>query len=488
MRWTIAAAIILLSLPGGLAGGTLDAEVLYVDVRDQRESCSTPVAGFCSFDLKAGEGLGDFEIDIVQNVSYVGLATELPLLPDDSITLRGNDVVVMNPAPELLTNTWNQHAPELLSSEAAGVQLSQVKWVAYYQGPWVRDPAGEWRRNELGVEWANRDFYQVGPFNAQHEGQTDNLTSGIGGAPICGPADAETSCDEAEREVAAFWRSTTPNVRKGIQFWDFQVATDPEMLRPAAALTGPSYRAFLAISNESSPVASLRGSIGWTDLPGERAPPRSPPRDDTPPPVPPNQLEATSSQGLTPPPEPSDPRFAAAALGVTVAVLVAALYARVIHARVLAHPKRRKIYEIIAASPGIGISALVPRADVARNAVEHHIRHLKRHGFIVVRKVGAGHFCFTPESCPTNEALVVEAALRDETRRRVARTLLHGPATQKAIGEQTALAQRLVAYHLACLGKAGLATVIDGFPKRYTASKRLLLALPTAPSSTDTAS
>lgn len=483
----LVALSILLSggLPPVLAGGALDADVLFVQINDERDDCEVPLAGFCSFDVSSDGTAGNSVLDVYQEIHYVGIATDIPLLPDHSLIIRGNDVYAPNPIVPAATETWNAFKPnDHPGSDHAWVELTPHHAGIFYHGPWLGNLTGPWRDNGLGTEWG-KDYHQIGPYNAPGgRGRTDNLSSGSG--DVCDISGFTTECHQLEEDVDSTWEATTPDIQIGYQFWDIQAATNRSMLTPPEAhLVKQDNPPTWWKDAYASWSRHARRPSSWPDLP----PPSSLALPEpgsrfyegrTQPTTP--RTERIQQEDVSGPPEgpPLAAVVAAASAGAALLLLAIALYSRIARAHVLANPTRRAVYELIQASPGIGVTQILEKVDVSRNAVEHHLDHLKKHALLTERRAGHARSFFAADACPGNDALECLAVLRHDTRRRLAGALLQGASTQRDIETQTGVPQRLVAHHLARLEKARLVTSSGSRPKRYAVTPQLQHALDAA--------
>ena len=138
----------------------------------------------------------------------------------------------------------------------------------------------------------------------------------------------------------------------------------------------------------------------------------------------------------------------------------------------LENPRRKRLHETIRETPGLHASALARATEMSRVVAQHHLRVLARRGLVSERRVGRFTLYF-PTHGPVEPPSRI-LALRDPTRRTVARALLAGgPSTQKELAVRTGLAQTVVSYHVRILEGAGLVTREEGVPRRYTASAAL---------------
>lgn len=150
--------------------------------------------------------------------------------------------------------------------------------------------------------------------------------------------------------------------------------------------------------------------------------------------------------------------------------LYAPFYSRLRATHLLENERRRAVYDLVRAAPGASVPRIRRELALARVVVEHHVRLLQMHGYIVLRQQGRTRCYYLPESAPPAPEYE-HPALRDANRQLLLR-MLEGsatPPTQRELSERSGLSQRLVSYHLARLERAGLVQGGDAIPKRYTA-------------------
>lgn len=151
------------------------------------------------------------------------------------------------------------------------------------------------------------------------------------------------------------------------------------------------------------------------------------------------------------------------------APLLAALYSRISRSRILSNPRRQQIYDLVAQQPGVTATELAQATGLARVVVQHHLRMLETHQMVTVRPNGRRRAYYLMGEVPAGELLQGQAALRDESRRRIAEAVLaaNEPLTQNALAAGTGLSQRLVSYHLSHLQERGLVSAEGSQPRRY---------------------
>jgi len=173
-----------------------------------------------------------------------------------------------------------------------------------------------------------------------------------------------------------------------------------------------------------------------------------------------------------------DPALPQAAKGALAFLALLALlwpfYTRLSPARLLANPNRARLHAIVRGSPGACAADLVRETGLARVVVDHHLRALVTHGFLVARR-GAGRISYYPPTqAPDPWAQARADALRDPTRFRIADELFRAPGLrQKELAHRVQVRQRLVSHHLRRLEDAGLVRAEGSMPRRYYPTRTL---------------
>lgn len=131
---------------------------------------------------------------------------------------------------------------------------------------------------------------------------------------------------------------------------------------------------------------------------------------------------------------------------------------------------RERIYEYVAANPGVHFNELARSLDLAPGQVQYHLRKLKRSGEIVEEPLyGRTHY-FTPEY-DERERGALAVASRETARDVLVTLLIHGPNTPNAIAEEIDIARSTLEWHLDHLVEQGL---VD---KRRENGNRITLVL-----------
>jgi predicted transcriptional regulator len=175
----------------------------------------------------------------------------------------------------------------------------------------------------------------------------------------------------------------------------------------------------------------------------------------------------------------------AAALAILVGLawafksaLLSPFYTRIDPARLLSNPNRARIRDLVRASPGLAPADLARLTGSARVVVDHHLRILVAHGHLVARRSRHRISYFAREAAPRESAHAHAEAVRDATRRRIAREILETPGlTQKEIAERLSLRLRLVSHHIRRLEAESLVIAEGAMPRRHRPLDALAEAL-----------
>jgi predicted transcriptional regulator len=380
-----------------LGSGTLDARVLVLDVEDAHgRDCRIPSAGFCFVQVE-GDGAANTTIDAYQRIEYVGVATDFSgarqatgdvwLLPDgSSLMLRGSDLVLPHPVFVLVTEWWTsqERPPESDRLEMSDKSI-RLTYVEPSWPPGTRPKTWELEYNDaVGYE-------QFGPYNRPTGNSTDNYLTQTRFA-VCGEDDY--ACSPTFRKPFDIVPKAAPNVRWGLEWYDVQVALDPDGLSipPAfvheASLATWSQRKALD-ENQTLPgymkTSSLE-TIADAELgahPRQREPQPSFPVAGVP-----KEIRKGPPEG----PEGGPSLAFVAGVAVATAVLAAlgiTLYSRFNNkAEALASEARARLLALIRENPGICLSDVAERMGVARNTIRHHLRVLERVQLVRVAKEG----------------------------------------------------------------------------------------------------
>ncbi len=153
-------------------------------------------------------------------------------------------------------------------------------------------------------------------------------------------------------------------------------------------------------------------------------------------------------------------------------------FARIAPGRLLEHPSRRAMHDLIQAEPGIDPPTVASRLGFAWSTANHHLRILERGG--IVSKVRDGrHMRLFPAVGIAPKERSALAVLRNESTRRVLELVQASPGVdRRALAKRLGVTPPAVAWHLARLERVGLVT-------RAPEGRRIVyVAVPEAPTPT----
>jgi predicted transcriptional regulator len=116
---------------------------------------------------------------------------------------------------------------------------------------------------------------------------------------------------------------------------------------------------------------------------------------------------------------------------------------------------RRRIYDIIVASPGLHFRELQRRANVAYGALQYHLEFLVKHDLVSEEK-GTEYSRFFPASFKSIREREIISLLRQESIRRILLFLLESPGSKnKDLVERLGLSAPTISWHMGRLLQAG---------------------------------
>lgn len=134
-----------------------------------------------------------------------------------------------------------------------------------------------------------------------------------------------------------------------------------------------------------------------------------------------------------------------------------ALFTRFEGAKVLEHPNRAQLYDLVSRNPGIRLQDLCRETDLSRTAVTHHLRLLENQHLIVSRRVGRSRHFFENGGRFRREQKEAYAVLQNDRSKEIADVILGSPGIiQKALCEALDLRPSIVHWHVQRLQEAGL--------------------------------
>jgi predicted transcriptional regulator len=116
---------------------------------------------------------------------------------------------------------------------------------------------------------------------------------------------------------------------------------------------------------------------------------------------------------------------------------------------------RRRLYEVIAASPGLHFRELERRLDLAYGTLQYHLEFLIKHGLIVQETVG-DYARFFPSGFKSIRERELLSLLRQKTVRHVLLSLLENPSLRnRDLVARLKLSASTISWHLGKLVSSG---------------------------------
>ena len=131
------------------------------------------------------------------------------------------------------------------------------------------------------------------------------------------------------------------------------------------------------------------------------------------------------------------------------------LFSRIESPRLLDHPLRRAIVDVVEAQPGIHYQAVLRTVGGGKGAVEHHLRKLVDGG-LIKRHQGPGYTCFFPVGTDHRVAAAAGLLKAEGARRVLAAAQKRPGLTSADLAAATGLDPSTVSHHVHRLAGAGL--------------------------------
>lgn len=146
------------------------------------------------------------------------------------------------------------------------------------------------------------------------------------------------------------------------------------------------------------------------------------------------------------------------------------LFSRIAKKQLLDHPVRAQVYALIKENPGLNVSEIGRRLNLAWGAVTHHLQKLRAEHLVGIRMVSNQKCYFPNGGTYTQREMDVMSASKHPTARRIADYLIqHGPTNHQDVSTSLDLSPALVSHHLRRLVDAGVvAKARDGRRSIYT--------------------
>lgn len=133
------------------------------------------------------------------------------------------------------------------------------------------------------------------------------------------------------------------------------------------------------------------------------------------------------------------------------------LFSRIAKSDLLENKLRADIFELIKANPGINVSEVSRRLDVAWGTATHHLQKLRQERLVAIRVVSHQKCYFQNGGSYTPQEMDVVSATKNDTARRIASFLVANGATNHGdLAVSLGLSPALVSFHLHKLVEAGV--------------------------------
>lgn len=129
------------------------------------------------------------------------------------------------------------------------------------------------------------------------------------------------------------------------------------------------------------------------------------------------------------------------------------LFSRIQADRLLEHPQRQRIMEVVYAEPGIHMRALRERLRMGSSVADHHIRKMNDAGLLHADRRGS-YVCLFPKGHMDHSAMAAVPVMKADGAKAIVAALTKGPALQAELVEATGLSKGTLSYHLKRLAEA----------------------------------
>lgn len=133
------------------------------------------------------------------------------------------------------------------------------------------------------------------------------------------------------------------------------------------------------------------------------------------------------------------------------------LFTRIAKSELLDNDVRAEIFELIKQNPGINVSEIARRLDIAWGTATHHLQKLRAERMIAIRRVANQKCYFQNGGSYTPQEMDVMSATKNQTAKRIAELLVKaGPHCHRDIAESLDVSPALVSFHMRKLLDAGV--------------------------------
>lgn len=133
------------------------------------------------------------------------------------------------------------------------------------------------------------------------------------------------------------------------------------------------------------------------------------------------------------------------------------LFSRIAKDAIFENKVRSDIFELIGANPGVNVSEISRRLDVAWGTATHHLQKLRNERMVSVRMVGHQKCYFPNGGTYTPREMEVMSATKNTTAKRIAEFIAQsGPTPHRDVAAALQLSPALVSFHARKLEEAGV--------------------------------
>lgn len=133
------------------------------------------------------------------------------------------------------------------------------------------------------------------------------------------------------------------------------------------------------------------------------------------------------------------------------------LFSRIARDAIFENKVRSDIFELIRSNPGINVSEISRRLDVAWGTATHHLQKLRAERMVGIRVVGHQKCYFPNGGAYTPREMEVMSATKNATARRIAEFVSRsGPTPHRDVAVALGLSPALVSFHARKLEEAGV--------------------------------
>jgi predicted transcriptional regulator/Ni/Co efflux regulator RcnB len=133
------------------------------------------------------------------------------------------------------------------------------------------------------------------------------------------------------------------------------------------------------------------------------------------------------------------------------------LFSRIAKSDLLENKVRAEIFELIKANPGINVSEVSRRLDIAWGTATHHLQKLRAEKLVAIRSVANQKCYFVNGGTYTPGEMDLMSATKNPTAKRIAEFLVtSGPQCHQDISNTLGISPALVSFHMRKLLDAGV--------------------------------